>query len=351
MVSYNPLPNHAASKSAIISGGNGFIAQHTIKQLLEKDYEVIATVRSDDKGQKLAKTINSPNFKYEVVPVIEKVGAFDDVLLKYPHVKTFLHTASPVMFEYNDPLNELLKPAIEGTQNLLNSIYKNGAQIKKLVVTSSLAALANHFQNQNPNFIIDEKSYNNATLEESFTNGYAYWGSKALAEKVVWDFKRKNYPNFEVTMIMPVFTIGPQAYDESVNPVLNVTSELLHQLLKLGKNDPVPQYTDSYIDVRNIAAAHVSAVENENTNGERLLVRNSRFNYQLVLDIIHKKFPEVAKNLPIGKPIRDYETEVFQTVAFLDDRRTRDILQIDYIDLETSIVDMVNQLLRTKTIS
>lgn len=348
MVTFNENPCHVTSKAIFVSGGTGYIAQQLIKLLISLDYKVITSVRSASKGDKLVENFNSPNLSYEIIPSIEKQGAFDEALKKHRDVRTFVHTASPVSFNSNDPLNEVLLPAIDGTKFLIESTYINAPQIKKLVVTSSLAALANSEQNQDPNYVIDETCFNNATFEHSLLKD-SYWGSKALSEKVVWDFKREKYPNFEVTMIMPAYTIGPQAFDSEIKSVLNATAEGINSLLKLGSKDSVPDFIDSYIDVRDIAKAHLIAIENESTNNQRLFVRNSRFSFQLVMDIIKKNFPNEFGHLPAGKPITNFYDEVFSKVAYIDDKRTRTTLNFDYIPLEKSIVDSVNQILRASS--
>ena len=46
--------------TVIVSGATGFIAQHVVKQLLAKNYQVIGTVRSTAKGDHLLKLFNNP---------------------------------------------------------------------------------------------------------------------------------------------------------------------------------------------------------------------------------------------------------------------------------------------------
>ena len=53
--------------SVFVSGATGYIAQHIVKTLLEKNYKVVGSVRSTEKGEKLKKLLQSANFNYEVV--------------------------------------------------------------------------------------------------------------------------------------------------------------------------------------------------------------------------------------------------------------------------------------------
>ncbi|CUM47067.1 unnamed protein product [Debaryomyces fabryi] len=251
-------------ESVFVSGGTGFIAQHLIKLLLSKGCKVVASVRSKEKGEKLANNFGSNKFSFEIVDAIEKEGSFDEALKKHPEVTAFFHTASPVIFATDDVLNDLMLPAVDGTKYPLISLKKYAYQVRKLIVTSLRAAIASHEQYSNPNYIIDEKFYNNISWDDSLVNGLnGYYGSKTYAERAVWDFKRNEYPNFLVTMVMPTFTIGTRAFDSEVSPTLNVTAEYIYQLLSLKPTDKIPDSNDSMIDVRDIAKAHMAALEIE----------------------------------------------------------------------------------------
>lgn len=148
-------------------------------------------------------------------------------------------------------------------------------------------------------------------------------------------------------MVMPTFTIGPQAFDSEVSPTLNVTAEYINQLLSLKPTDEIPEYNDSIIDVRGITRAHISALELEKAEGERLLIANQRFSFQLIVDILRKKFPNF-NNFLIGKPIENFDEEIINAAVKVDHKRTREILGFGYISLEQSLVDQIDQILRVR---
>ena len=66
----------------------------------------------------------------------------------------------------------------------------------------------------------------------------------------------------------------------------------------------------------------------------------SNFSQQLALNIIRKQFSHL--NLPPGNPDADGKDDLF------DNSKTRQLLGFEFIDLETSIRDMVTQYLKNE---
>lgn len=81
------------------------LTAHILDQLLEKDYTVVTTVRSEAKAQKIrdAHPGEAADGKLEVVivPDIAQPGAFDEVA-KTPGIDAVLHTASPFHFNISE---------------------------------------------------------------------------------------------------------------------------------------------------------------------------------------------------------------------------------------------------------
>lgn len=48
------------------------------------------------------------------------------------------------------------------------------------------------------------------------------------------------------------------------------------------------------------------------------------------------------------KPVENFEEEIVNKAAKVNDKRTREILNFDYISLEQSLIDQVNQILRVR---
>ena len=324
--------------TVFVSGATGFIAQHVIKQLIEKGYKVVGSVRSEAKGKKVQKNFGSENFQYEIVEDLETVGAFDSALKKHPEVTVFLHTASPVTFEAEDNEKDIILPAINGTVNVLKAIKATAPQVDRVVITSSVASQRTF---SNPSAPVTEDTWNDITYEQAKSDSVAaYYGSKTFAEKAGLDFVKNEKPHFTISTVHPVFVFGPQAFDLEAKGELNVTNTFISGLLKLkeGSSASVPTNSGTFIDVRDVAAAHIIEIEKP-SHGLRVLVKNEDFNSQSLLNIVNKNFPELG--LIKGDP------EALVEKKRITDAKSRAYLGLDYIGIEKSVVDTVKQYIAT----
>lgn len=329
--------------SVFVSGATGFIAQHIVKLLLEKSYKVVGSVRSTAKGEHLSTLFKNQNFTYEIVEDVEKEGAFDAALKKHPEVTVFLHTASPFHFKATDIEKELLKPAVNGTNNALAAIKKFAPQVTKVVVTSSYAAISTASKERDPSHVNNEESWNEILWEEAKKDPImGYRGSKTFAEKAAWDFLKNEKPNFSINYVNPSFVFGPQAFDSEVKDSLNTSSEILNSYLKMTADLDVPATVGGYVDVRDVAKAHLVAFEKDIAN-ERLLLNAGRFCGQDILDIINKDIEPLQGKVPVGVPGKG--KEINAGMCKIENEKTKSILGFPLIDLETTVVDSLSQIL------
>lgn len=325
----------------IVSGANGFLGQHIVKQLLEKKYTVVGTVRSKEKGELLAKDFVG-DFSYEVVADFVNPESFDGLLKKHSDAIGFFHNASPAFFAEDNFEEKVILPAIEGTKNLLESAQKYSKNLKKFIYTSSTATIAS--KDDTKATVLTEETWNNFGRND-FTNGMeAYYISKTYAEKALWEFSKTKNASFGVSAILPNIVLGPQAFDSNVKETLNVSAEFVTGLLKLGPNDPIPSIVSTgFIDVRDCARAHIYAFEADASN-QRIFCSRDPFTIQSVLDIIHKHFPQLD-HLPKGEPgTADKELAELPTL----DNSKSNALVAPVISLEQSVVDSIKQVLANR---
>lgn len=104
----------------------------------------------------------------------------------------------------------MLDPAVIGTTGILKSIKKSAPSVKRVVITSSFAAIINPSKANWPDHTYTEADWNPITQEEAVQNpANGYRASKTFAEKASWDFLEKEKPNFTISTMNPPLVLGP----------------------------------------------------------------------------------------------------------------------------------------------
>ena len=116
--------------TVVVTGASGFVASYIIKELLESPkhkYKVIGTVRRPTSNYEWLHTVVDPKKKIrgelilkQVAP-LEKEDAYQDLVTIISDADYVLHVASPYVLNPKNVYNDLLKPAISGTENVLNA--------------------------------------------------------------------------------------------------------------------------------------------------------------------------------------------------------------------------------------
>ncbi|KAJ8103048.1 hypothetical protein POJ06DRAFT_181624, partial [Lipomyces tetrasporus] len=269
----------------LLTGATGFIAVHVLKLLLSKGYTVRATVRSAGKSAFLRDKFATTKLSFAIVPDIALPGAFDDAVKDMDYV---VHTASPFKSVVNDNLQDLLIPAVNGTKGVLESVQKYAPTVKQVVVTSSFAAVFNgplSFRGLNAR---SESDWNNITWEQALEadNRVAYRASKKFAESAVWDFVKEQNPNFSVTVLNPPLVWGPMEHEVSL-ATLNTSNSYIYNLLQDPVN-PDPSLIFAFVDVRDLAEAHVAAIGNPKASNQRIIVSGGYYTYAAMIGILQK---------------------------------------------------------------
>lgn len=339
--------------TVLVSGATGFIAQHIVKLLISKNYTVIGTVRLAAKGDKLKANLDSMNkgkFEYSIVPDMSIEGAFDKVLSDFPDISVVLHTASPCFFDTTEQEKDLMIPAINGTKSIMNAIKRqvldSKCKITRVVITSSDSAIYSVEDEHNASLSFDESSWNNMSYEDSLKNPVsAYYGSKSFAEKAAWEIA--STPGFpKLTTVNPVYVFGPQAFENEVSDVLNVSNELINNLIKIGPDGKFDNEKGGFVDVKDVAVAHLAAFEEDYTAGKRLYMSNGKFSVQMMLDIINKNFPHLKGKIPVGNPGSGPKDILM--LAKTSNEKTRKLLNIHWAPMDKCVIDVVNQILLSK---
>lgn len=152
--------------TVLVTGITGYVGAHVAQQLLLHGYKVRGTVRSTSDEARMSKLRQqlTDGLPAENLPELD---FFEADLLKddvWPQAvagcQYVCHVASPFPLQIPSDPDVLIKPAVDGTLNVLRAAANDG-NVKRVVLTSSLAAvhdartLDSKQQRENP-----DKKYN-----------------------------------------------------------------------------------------------------------------------------------------------------------------------------------------------
>jgi nucleoside-diphosphate-sugar epimerase len=326
----------------LISGVNGFIAASIAQAFLTAGYTVRGTVRSQKKGDQF---VHAPAFKeaFEkgqlqtvVVEDITADGAFDEAV---KGVDYFCHAASPLPGKHQgDTERDILIPALKGTTTAMRSAAKE-PRIKKVVLLASVAGAIDYARPSQVGAVYDDTTWNTVPYEYAATTKdvfSAYSVSKTIAEKAAWDFVEKEKPTFKLTAINPSFVYGPAVAPLDPNSPFNGTNAFVSSLLLDPKYDYTPGTGyPNFVDVRDVAAAHVLAVEKDSANGHRFILSATEKIHPVDYPaLIAKAAPELANRLPTP-PSDSVPPETYT----LDRSLSESVLGLKYHSVEVTLGD------------
>lgn len=234
-----------------VTGATGLIGAHIVKQLLEKGHKVRATVRDPQAARcqflrDMGVQVKTPGAELKLVKAdLMKPGSFDEAM---DGCEIVIHTAANVSMTYKEcPFKEVVLPAVEGTREIARAA-KRVKTIKRIVNTGSVSSLLQLEHEREPSR--RGKPYNEDELRNDNRAAYAtYQLAKQRSELVLND----EFQTGEVIHILPTWCMGPQ-----LGP--DVTSS--HQLIKAiaAREMPMaPLFYSSFVDLRDVAAAHIHA--------------------------------------------------------------------------------------------
>jgi len=331
----------------LVSGANGFIAVWVVLLFLQKGYSVRGTVRSKAKGEYLSTLFAEYGDKFElsVVQDITNPGAFDEIV---KGVDAIAHTASPFHFNADDP-NELIGPAVNGTVGILESAIKNGTNVKRVIVLSSCASVSNISDRGE----LNEDNWNTSNPKEVEEKGREasqaakYRASKTLAERAAWKFVEERKPSWDLVVLNPPFVFGPVLHEVPDPDSLNTSAKLFYDYVVKGTHtaEQLASVQMSWVDVRDLALAHVRAVEVEEAGGHRFILTSGSVVWQDWFDEAHNliksgKIPEglIPPKAPAGTPGAGEKVKHQQWYSAA---KAEKILGIQFKDRQTTAVDSI----------
>ncbi|UJR38665.1 hypothetical protein I4U23_031331 [Adineta vaga] len=337
------------SKVILVTGANSFIAGWIIKYLLEKGYHIRGTVRSQTKEQQVLDNI--PNEYQKQISFVYmndiSTDSFDEIV---QGVDGIIHVASPLNLNTTNPEKDLLQPAINGTKGILQSAHQynqnNQHQIRRIVITSSFAAIFDPSKIVRPGYSFTEKDWSPLTYEQGIAANdeihTAYRASKVCAERAAWEFMEKEKPSFTIATICEPMIFGPSVRGFKSLDDIRTSNLSIWSLITSGHDAQIPDArVPMEVDVRDVAYTHIAALERIIDTNERYLIAAGAWNNQRIVDIVHE-------SAIIPKSIKDttpYGTKGQQLSEHytIDSSKAQKELGVTYIHFQKTIEDLMLQ--------
>lgn len=262
----------------LVTGASGFLATNVIKALLAKNYRVRGTVRSLT-NEATVGPLKKLFPKLELVEA-DLLGGADSFEKAMAGCEYVMHCASPFKIKVDDPQKDLVDPALKGTEAVMTAALKAG--VKRVVLTSSIAAMCFPPSLKDGQEVSEADWNSECSLEKG-----PYLYSKTLAEKKAWEMV-KDKEGISLATIAPAFILGPMLSSR----VDGESVEFIKGFLE-GTSSPLiaRPFPSGVVDVRDVAVAHVSAMEIEAAGGKRFLAcHETAYSGMKLANMIRDKF-------------------------------------------------------------
>jgi nucleoside-diphosphate-sugar epimerase len=244
----------------LVTGGSGFIAGHCILQLLDQGYRVRTTVRSlareGSVRDVLARAGMTRGDALEFVAAdLTRDDGWSHAVVE---VDAVLHVASPVQPGTVADEDEVIRPARDGALRVLRAARQDG--VRRVVLTSAFHAAGFGHPHAHDRFTEADWSPINGPGVD------AYGRSKILSERAAWEFAAGEGRGLELVALLPVAVMGPLMGTE-----ISGSNRLIQRMLT-GAMPGMPNLSIPIVDVRDVAAAHVAAIDASDAAGQRILL-------------------------------------------------------------------------------
>ena len=314
----------------LVTGASGFIGSHVVLRLIEEGVLVRAMLRDESHASIF------PKSEYLEI-VVADLFDVDSLRKAVDGCEDVIHCAAALYVGAKDVKRMVIEPSVVGVQNLC-SVMDN---VKRVVHTSSVAAIRpSNFENGS---VFSRENWCDDASESRNPYGFA----KAEAEKII----RQWAENIDVRLVTihPSIVFGPILHKKHLNGSMGYMKHY-------AKGPPfVLDIHINFVDVRDVAAAHVAALE-KGVNLERYIVHKKGLWMKeigsILSSLLHRKYarrklPKLfAYILAIFHPKLSLNQlrESLGTYVGYDVEDSFTTLKLPDYDIEDTLVDSINSI-------
>jgi len=361
---------------SIITGSNGYVGREVVNVLLNDDGKDEATATGDNCNGEILCLVRSNRVESEklywerfqssrsssstirVLPydMLDGGKTFTDALnaAKGDDLDICVYHIASVFGPSEDHI-QTAHDNVQGTKDLvqaLGNFSKKTSKECRLVVTSSMAAVRGSGQVPKNGDYYTHHDWNTISKLEDNNWGSSYQWSKAESERVAWDIAKDT--KIPMTTICPSFVFGPPTKSSSAGGEGDVTLSNSFSITLFGQWVRGESTVQSrlFVDVRDVAKAHVAAGNLDGAIGQRFIVSSeARIPSQEMAEILK----EVCKDTGLSDPEKVHFDSEFQGGAIpIGSReveatsRLQNVLGMTMTPVHDTIRDMGRTLLLAK---
>ena len=272
--------------TVLITGISGFIARHVALAALNAGFKVRGTVRSLEKGDKVAVSlarhgVDPARLEFVAADLQEDAG-WDKAVEGCDAV---LHVASPFPMTQPRDRHALTPAARDGALRVLRAVHTAG--VGRVVMTSSMVAVM-YRPGRGREEVFGEQDW----TDVNWGPLSAYVVSKTEAERAAWNYMERVGATESLTTVNPGLVVGP-LLDKDIG-----TSIELFRMMMAGRYPAIPPVAFPTVDVRDVAHMHVEALARPDTGGRRLLASGGTQSLKELLSVVRETVPENSRKIP-----------------------------------------------------
>ena len=315
-----------------VTGITGYLGAEIASACLQKGYKVRGTARNlTVEKEKSIKALFSNSENLELIEAsLEQRTSWKKA---FANCETVFHVASPT---FGKKRSDFTKPALEGCLSVLEEI--KASQVKTLILTSSIEACMNRLTSQ--------RAFTESDWADDKAEPYGY--SKMKAEKAAWDFysqEKKSNPDFKMSVLLPAYVLGP-----GVTSGVQSSQKLIHSLLS-NKVILNPNFYFPIVHIQDVAQAHIQAMLNPKSDGNRYLCAAGGLWIQQISQILRNEFGKHGYSIPkypmpyfLVKLISLFDNDFARCMPsygkeiILDNTRIQEHLGMKFISTEEAVI-------------
>lgn len=255
--------NTKKEKKILVIGGNGFLGNNLLRELL-KDNQVVRTSVRNTSNKKPFEGLNCEIVQADLLDKDSLLKAMNGIDIVY-------NCATVYKIWAKDPQKEIIDVNVQGTKNVLEAAHE--AKIKRFIYVGSSMTLA---RDKTP---INELSGWNEDSREHYTI------SKIRSEKLAWKLAKKY--DLDMISILPSGMIGPNSFDH-IPPAMEFYYKVMNNKLPFD-----PGFYFNTVDVHDVVKYMIIASKKAKSGQRYILGSEKSISSTEIFEIAHKLFPEV----------------------------------------------------------